>query len=153
MGPRLPRNPHVPKGKKKDMGGPDEQTVNNPVAIADRNGDVHFVYCVEYMRCFYMRSGDDGRTWARPVELTAAFEAFRPECDWQAMAAGPGHGIQLRNDCLVVPVWIATYADHASLTKASAVVFSDNGGATWQAGGIAIRGAVNAWPWNWTMDT
>lgn len=141
MGPRLPRNPHLPKGKKKkDMGGPDEQTVNNPVAIADRNGDVHFVYCVEYMRCFYMCSRDDGLTWSRPVEITAAFEAFRPECDWQALATGPGHGIQLCSGRLVVPAWIATYADHAPLKKASAVILSDNGGATWQAGDIAIPG-------------
>lgn len=141
MGPRLTRNPHLPKGKKKkDMGGPDEQTVNNPVAIADRNGDVHFVYCVEYMRCFYMCSRDDGLTWSRPVEITAAFEAFRPECDWQALATGPGHGIQLCSGRLVVPAWIATYADHAPLKKASAVILSDNGGATWQAGDIAIPG-------------
>jgi sialidase-1 len=32
LGPRLARNPHLPdKKKKKNMGGPDEQTVNNPV--------------------------------------------------------------------------------------------------------------------------
>ena len=29
LGPRLPRNPHLPEDKRgKDMGGPDEQTVN-----------------------------------------------------------------------------------------------------------------------------
>ena len=51
LGPRLPRNPHMPKAKeKKDMGGPDEQTVNNPVAIAAQDGTVHLIYCVEYMR-------------------------------------------------------------------------------------------------------
>ena len=55
----------------KDMGGPDEQTVNNPMAIAARDGTVHFVYCVEYMRCFYMRSDDDGVTWS-DVEVLAS---------------------------------------------------------------------------------
>ena len=66
LGPRLPRNPHLPADKRgKDMGGPNEQTVNNPMAIAARDGTVHFVYCVEYMRCFYMRSDDDGVTWSQ----------------------------------------------------------------------------------------
>ena len=65
LGPRLPRNPHLPEDKKKkDMGGPDEQTVNNPVAIAARDGAVHLLYCVEYMRAFHIRSDDDGVTWS-----------------------------------------------------------------------------------------
>ena len=33
-------------------------------AIADRDGTVHFLYCLEYARCFYIRSDDDGRTFA-----------------------------------------------------------------------------------------
>ena len=57
LGPRLPRNPVLPPGKEgKDMGGPDEQTVNNPVAIATRSGRIHLLYCVEYMRCFIIHS-------------------------------------------------------------------------------------------------
>ncbi len=141
LGPRLPRNPHMPDDKKKkDMGGPDEQTVNNPVAIADRNGAVHFVYCVEYMRSFYMRSDDDGVTWSKPVEITYAFDQFRSDCDWQAIATGPGHGIQLRNSRLVVPVWLADYEGRLPIRKASSVIFSDDEGVTWQRGDIAIVG-------------
>jgi len=141
LGPRLPRNSHMHDDKKKkDMGGPDEQTVNNPVAIADRNGAVHFVYCVEYMRSFYMRSDDDGITWSKPVEITPSFDEFRSDCDWQAIATGPGHGIQLRNGRLIVPVWIAAYQGNSPIKKASSVIFSDDGGATWQRGDIAIVG-------------
>ena len=44
-------------------------TVNNPVMIVGK-GVVHFLYCVEYMRCFYTRSEDDGKTFAPPVEIT-----------------------------------------------------------------------------------
>ena len=141
-GPRLPRNPHLPDDKrgKDDMGGPDEQTVNNPVAIAGRDGTVHFLYCVEYMRCFYMRSDDDGITWSKPVEITSTFEPFRSQCDWQAIATGPGHGIQLRSGRLVVPVWIATYEGGSSIRHASSVVYSDDDGTTWHAGEIAVRG-------------
>src|SRR5437764_12740181 len=43
-------------------------TVHNPVAIADQ-GVVHFLYCVEYMRCFYARSEDDGQSFSPPVEI------------------------------------------------------------------------------------
>ncbi|MHC4117124.1 MAG: hypothetical protein ACYSWO_06420 [Planctomycetota bacterium] len=32
------------------------------------------------------RGTDNGRTWSRPVEITAAFEALCLECDWQATA-------------------------------------------------------------------
>jgi sialidase-1 len=105
-GPRLARNP-VALAKKS--GGPNDQTVNNPVAIADCvTGAVHLLYCIEYMRCFHLRSDDDGRTWSRPVEITAAFDTFRPAYDWKVIATGPGHGIQLRTGRLLVPVWLST---------------------------------------------
>ena len=48
---------------------------NNPIAIADRDGPVHFLYCVEYMRCFYMRSEDDGVSWSKPTEITNGVSA------------------------------------------------------------------------------
>src|SRR6516164_1030112 len=82
-------------------------TYNNPVAIADKNGAVHFLFCIEYMRVFYMRSDDDGKTFSTPVEITKSLEAFRATYDWRVVATGPGHGIQLKNGRLLVPVWMA----------------------------------------------
>ena len=142
LGPRLPRNPHMPEDKrKKDFGGPDEQTVNNPVAIAARDGTVHLIYCVEYMRAFHLRSEDDGLTWSMPVEITPAFDAFRSELDWQAIATGPGHAIEMKGGRLCVPFWMATYEPGATLRKAVGIVLSDDGGKTWQHGSIAIPDA------------
>ncbi|MEY3607904.1 MAG: hypothetical protein RLZZ447_692 [Verrucomicrobiota bacterium] len=139
LGPRLPRNPYMPEDKRrKDMGGPAEQTVNNPMLIATREGPVHLVYCVEYMRAFHARSDDDGLTWSKPVEITATFDRFRPEIEWQAIATGPGHGIQLRSGRLIVPVWLATYEKTAAQRKGCSVVFSDDQGATWQRGDMAM---------------
>ena len=139
LGERLPRNPHLPPGKQaKDFGGPEEQTVNNPVAIACRDGTVHLLYCVEYTRCFHIRSDDDGVSWSKPVEITSAFEAFRSELDWQAMATGPGHAIELKTGRLVVPFWMSNYDPKAKRDKGVGVVFSDDGGLTWQPGEIAI---------------
>ncbi len=142
LGPRLPRNPHVPESKEnKDLGGPEEQTVNNPVAIAARDGIVHLIYCVEYMRAFNVRSEDDGKTWSAPVEITAAFDGFRGDLDWQAIATGPGHAVELQSGRLCVPFWMATYVKGAPLRKAVGTIFSDDGGQTWQRGDIAVPDA------------
>jgi sialidase-1 len=127
--------------KKKDMGGPDEQTVNNPVAIAAQDGTVHLLYCVEYMRAFHIRSDDDGVTWSAPVEITSAFDQYRSELDWQVIATGPGHAVQLQSGRLVAPFWMATYEQQPRLRKAVGIIFSDDDGNTWQRGDIAIRNA------------
>ncbi len=131
-GERWEGNPH----KKTD--GEHEQTVNNPVAIADRSGAVHFVYQLNYARSFYMRSDDDGLTWSKPVEITATFEGFRSKCDWKVHATGPGHGIQLRNGRLVVPVWLAygKVGDHSPSTCGT--IYSDDHGETWKVGDIVV---------------
>lgn len=124
---------------RKGAGGEHEQTVNNPVAIVDHEtGAVEFLYCVNYARCFSMRSTDDGLTWSKPVEITAAFEPFRKKYDWNVIAVGPGHGIQLKSGRLVVPIWLAygEIGDHKP--SASGTIISDDHGKSWQAGEIAF---------------
>ena len=141
LGPRLPRNPHMPEDKRrKDMGSPAEQTVNNPMLIATREGPVHLVYCVEYQLVFHSRSEDDGVSWSSPVEITATLDRFRSEVPWQAVATGPGHGIQLRNGRLVVPIWLANYDKDPAppRRRGCAVIYSDDQGATWQRGDLAM---------------
>lgn len=119
-----------------------EQTVNNPVAIIDRQtAAIEFLYCVNYARCFSIRSTDDGMTWSAPREITAAFAAFRSGCDWKVLATGPGHGIQLRSGRLVVPVWLAYGGVRDHHPSVSATIFSDDHGQTWQAGAIAVPDA------------
>jgi sialidase-1 len=123
----------------QQLGRPDQITLNNPVAIADRNtpGLVHFLYCVEYARCFYIRSADDGATWSRPIEITAAFDQFRPRYPWKVIATGPGHGIQLRNGRLLVPVWLSTgTGGHAHRPSCVSTLYSDDAGKTWRPGDI-----------------
>lgn len=124
---------------RKATGGEHEQTVNNPVAIVDRQtGAIEFLYCINYAKCFSMRSLDDGQTWSTPVEITNTFEAFRKAYDWKVIATGPGHGIQLGSGRLVVPIWLAygKTGDHAP--SASATIFSDDHGVTWHAGELAV---------------
>lgn len=138
-GERIEGNP------KKKTGGEREQTVNNPVAIFDRQtGAIEMLYCVNYARCFSIRSTDDGATWSRPVEITAAFEPFRAKYDWKVIATGPGHGIQLKSGRLVVPIWLAygKTGDHAP--SACGTIFSDDHGKSWKAGEISVP---NTNPW------
>ena len=128
------RNPAaVAKGLARDG----EITFNNPVAVADRGGPVHFLYCVDYGRCFYLRSDDDGATFGRPVEITRTFEQFRKDYDVRVFGTGPGHGIQLKDGRLVVPVWLSTGAgNNAHHPSVVATVGSDDGGKTWRRGDI-----------------
>ena len=129
-----------PVALERKQGKPTDITYNNPVAIADRNGAVHFLFCIEYMRVFYMRSDDDGRTFTTPVEITPAFEAFRPAWPWRAVATGPGHGIQLENGRLVVPVWMGLGTKgNGHGPSSDATIYSDDHGKSWHAGEIAVR--------------
>lgn len=128
-----------PVATERKQGSPGDVTYNNPVAISGRDGVVHFLFCLEYMRAFYMRSTDEGRSFTPPVEITSAFDAFRPEYDWRVLATGPGHGIELTNGRLVVPVWLSLgtggNGHHPSVTS---TIYSDNHGATWHRGAIAV---------------
>jgi sialidase-1 len=140
LGARLPRNPaNADQPPGKVIGDPSQQTVNNPVAIADRDGSVHLIYCVEYMRTFYVRSADDGLTWSPPVDITGVVDRFRPEWPWRVVATGPCHGIQLRDGRLVVPLWLAKAEGGAHGKAVVATIFSDDKGATWQRGEIAVH--------------
>jgi sialidase-1 len=121
-------------------------TYNNPVLIAGRDGTVHMLFCLEYMRAFYQRSTDDGVTWSAPTEITAAFEGFRKNYDWKVLATGPDHSIELRSGRLVVPVWLSTgTGGNAHRPSVTATIYSDDKGATWHAGDIAV-------PWSDEMN-
>ena len=95
---------------------------------SDHGGDLHAGTAKDTRRVFKCCSDDDGRTWSKPVEITA--ETKDPS--WWWYATGPGVGIQLKHGPhkgrLVVP------CDHtaADYFFGSHAIYSDDGGGTWR---------------------
>lgn len=126
-----------PTALEKKLVKPGEFTIGNPVAIACRNGAVLFIHCIENMRCLCRRSDDDGATFAKPIDITNAFEEFSADYAWKVIATGPGHGIELKSGRLVVPFWMSLSTGRgAHRPSAVATIYSDDGGATWKRGAI-----------------
>ena len=141
---RLERNPaalaNAELARRAPLVRKGQIAFNNPVAIADRDGPVHFLYCVDYYRCFYLRSDDDGATFSKPVEITSTFAEFRKDYDANVIAIGPAHGIQLKNGRLLVPVWLSTgKGDNVHKPSVVATIYSDDRGKTWRRGDIVAN--------------
>jgi len=80
---------------------------SNATPVVDKDGTIHLLFQRDYAAAYYTKSTDDGKTWTEPVDITYAFEAFRPEYDFKVLAPGPGHAIQLKSGRLLVPVWLS----------------------------------------------
>ncbi len=124
-----------------------EEAINNPVMIAGKDGRVHFLWQIEYSRGFYQYSDDDGKTFSEAVEITSFLEAFRTKqgYQWKVIAFGPGHGIELANKALLVPVWLANGVEKAHHPSVVSTIMSYDGGKTWETGEIIsdVNGMMN----------
>ncbi len=112
----------------------------NPTPIVDSEGNIHLLFQRDYAVAYYTKSTDDGITWSAPVDITYAFNAFKPEYNWKVLAPGPGHAIQLKNGRLLAPVWLADsekLLPHRShFPSCVATIYSDDLGKTWKRGAI-----------------
>lgn len=142
-----------------------KNVTDNPVAIwDDEKKVVHFLYQVNYARIYHMESKDYGATFSSPVEITPQLEAFQKwtwkrtqdfpskinpklktfqeEYAWKVIAPGPGHGLQMKNGRLVVPVWLCPGIPNPSghglshRPSVASVIYSDDHGKTWNCGDI-----------------
>jgi len=124
----------------------DSLPCDNATPIVDyQTGDVHILYQIDYARCYYIKSADDGKTWSSPVEITSTIDEFKKVYPWVVLAPGPGHGIQLTSERLVVPFWLSNGGgkefgpNHRGHRPSIVVsVYSDDHGKTWKAGEVAV---------------
>ncbi len=108
----------------------------------DRENEIIRNTSKDTRRAFVTHSDDDGRTWARPAEITAQTK----RADWGWYATGPGVGIQLERGLakgrLLIPCDHSYRTPEGTTDYGSHMIYSDDHGQTWHLGGI-LRPAVN----------
>ena len=120
-----------------EEGGNAPITIGNPCPVVDRDtGTIWLPFCRDNRDVLITHSTDDGKTWARPVDITR--DVKDPAWGWYA--TGPGHGIQLRHrkhrGRLVVPCdcHVKEGPENGEKRRHSFIIYSDDGGQSWQRG-------------------
>jgi len=124
-----------------EEGGDAPITIGNPCPILEpHSGVVHLLFTRNNKRLFSTASSDNGLTWSTPIERTEILDSL--DCDWIRVASGPVHGIQTRTGRLIAPLWLSD-AEREDRNKDDAIdryrcgiLYSDDGGDTWQTGGL-----------------
>lgn len=113
---------------------PGGKTIDNPTFITDhQRGRTFLLLQLGYRRAFIW----DVTSAEPPQDITATFDAFRPEYPWKVLAMGPGHGIQLDSGRLLVSVWLSDSSAGDHRPSCVSTIYSDDGGQTWERGAIA----------------
>ena len=120
--------------------------ISNFVMINDElDGSVHALFCHDYSRVFYIHSEDAGVSFSDPTDITESLLLFKEQYPWRVIATGPGHGIQLQNGRLIVPVWMSDgssgeFPGHLGHRPSEvATIYSNDGGKTWECGDIFVH--------------
>jgi sialidase-1 len=115
-----------------EEGGSAPITIGNPCPIVDAGtGRIHLLFTRDNAALFHTFSDDAGKTWSEPRDRSCLLDAFG--FPWTRVGTGPGHGVQAHNGTLIAPLWLNERKGH---NYRSAVLRSEDGGETWQAGGI-----------------
>ena len=132
----------------------DENTCGNPTPVVDQSTGIIWLLTTwnrgvdkekeinnqatrDRRRVFVINSADDGVTWSKPEEVTAAVK--KPGWGWYA--TGPVNGIQLtrgeHRGRLVIPAnHSERVAGSTNAVTRSHMFYSDDHGKTWQLGGV-----------------
>ena len=83
------------------------QLLHNPMLLACRDGRVLLFWCSDYGHLYLRVSRDDGCTFGEARNLTGVIDGFRKEWPVTLWAIAPGHGVEMKNGTLVVPLWLS----------------------------------------------
>ena len=91
-------------------------------------------------RIYVMSSIDGGISWSEPKEITKDVK----KDNWTWYATGPVHGIQIQNGSysgrMIIP---CDHIESKSKKYYSHIIFSDDGGNSWEIGGVTPQDNVN----------
>jgi len=115
------------------------QYFGSATPVVDRQtGDIIVPFLVDNWSVYVTRSSDNGSTWSTPVDITTSVK----DPNWQYYATGPGHAIQLDSGRLLIPS-VHRFEYNTFDPSYSGVFYSDDHGATWQAGGTVNTPGTN----------
>lgn len=122
-----------PRSIVHEEGGEAKITIGNPCPVVNvKTGTIWLPFTRDNKAVFITSSTDDGQTWSTPRNLSAT--TMKPDWDW--VATGPGVGIQLtrgpHKGRLVIPSDHKRTLAGKQLEWNSHMMFSDDGGQTWQ---------------------
>lgn len=109
-----------------------DATAHNPAPVVDAaTGRISLLTTRQYNTVWAQYSEDNGQTWTSPREITSTVKLS----DWSGYATGPSHGIQLRRGPHAGRLVVGThYTTTVGDRKGGALVYSDDGGLTWELG-------------------
>ena len=90
-------------------------------------------------RVYLCASTDDGLTWSSPTEITSSVK----DPSWGWYATGPGGGIQLRDGDDAGRMIVGCDHTDSSAVFRSHAIYSDDGGSTWNLGGVVPGSGLN----------
>lgn len=115
------------------------ELLHNPLMIAGTGGEVWLFWCADYGRLFLRLSLDNGETFGPTKELTNVVDGFRDNWPVTLWSIAPGHGIQMKNGTIVLPLWLSK-GEKAHLPAAFACIYSTDAGHSWRCSNVVPAG-------------
>ncbi len=123
-----------PSALKKEKDG---VMVHNPLMISGTGKEVYFFWNEDYKRLYFQKSEDYGESWLPQVELTSVVEGWRKDWPLTLFAVAPGHGLQMKNGTLVLPLWLSC-GINAHNPACFASLYSEDHGDTWKRSNLVL---------------
>lgn len=113
----------------------DKELLHNPMVISAKDGGVYLFWCRDYGRLFLQTGLDDGETFSEIRDITSAIDGFRKIWPVTLWAISPGHGIEMKDGTLVLPLWLSK-GENAHLPAAFGCLYSRDKGQSWQCSNV-----------------